>query len=192
MAFIQGITEQTNLLALNATIEAARAGPQGRGFGVVAAEVKALSVQTAEAAKDIAAQVSHVQKGIKNAEDAVRKTVERMGAIDQNAVVASSAVEEQSAQTGLISESVGKAAEGATLVYAVLQDISAAVSDTSSSAGEVLNASNDVNEAISQLRSCTELFLNKVAVGDNQPGHGSAALVRHREAPPFQKLSISS
>ncbi len=92
---IKGIAEQTNLLALNAAIEAARAGEQGRGFAVVADEVRSLAAKTAQSTQEINDMIETLRQGTMAAVDVMNKSVEL-----------SSSTVEQSKQSGEVLQEI--------------------------------------------------------------------------------------
>ncbi|MEI6872433.1 MAG: methyl-accepting chemotaxis protein, partial [Verrucomicrobiota bacterium] len=148
---IQSIAQQTNLLALNATIEAARAGDAGRGFSVVANEVKELAKSTSAATEDIAAKIETMQTNTANAVGAIStvgQIIEKISTLQHSISIA---IEQQTMTTNEISRSIQDAAGGARQIDQSTSVVAQAAMNTTDGANQTKVAANELAQLSARL-----------------------------------------
>ena len=159
---ITAIAEQTNLLALNATIEAARAGEAGRGFAVVASEVKALAAQTAKATEEISTQIAGMQTATQDSVASIKEIGGTIGRISEIASMISASVEEQGAATQEIARNVGEAAKGTGQVATSINDVNRGAAETGTASSQVLSSAQSLSRESHHLKLEVDKFLSTV------------------------------
>ncbi len=173
------IASRTNLLALNARIEAASAGNAGRGFAVVADEIKALAVQSAEAASEVTGHIESVQKRTVNAIKVFADLSAIIRTVNSRISDISSAVRQQSQSTHAISANMLQADIGISSISSSITDIAFKVNEMSEGVGNAAGSAIDVAKnimAVSEVSDSSNCNARKVSTSAGELAQVAAQL----------------
>lgn len=150
---IRGISEQTNLLALNAAIEAARAGEQGRGFAVVADEVRTLAQRTQESTEEINSMIQKLQNGAKDAVAAMDEGIETATSSVENANQAGSSLDSIIGTIGMISDLSIQVATATKEQSSVVEELNSHILNIKNMSDSTAIESKNINDQCNTLNN---------------------------------------
>jgi methyl-accepting chemotaxis protein len=168
---INEVAEQTNLLALNATIEAARAGEAGRGFSVVAGEVKNLANQTKTMTDTIGNRIEAVRQSARAAIEATRQIISDIKEISDTYTSVAASVEQQGGATSEISRNAHEASQGTSKASEEIQAVEEITEQANTVSDQVQSASENLSEQAEALREQVQSFLAELRASQDGERH---------------------